>query len=174
MLKMLTLRPNPNQLTRCLLLLVSLSIMPLAAYAIAADRFEKVSLAADKASINQNTGTAIYTGNVRITQGSMQIRAARVEIKQGNNGSILAVVTGSPARFQQRLKAGEPLVTATANRIVYDSSSQTVKLRGNAELERAGDTIRSDEIDLDNGSGRLDAGGDERVQMIFEPPPPPQ
>lgn len=139
------------------------------------DRTQAIDLAADNATINQNTGTAIYTGNVKITQGSMQIRAARVEISQRGNGSIRAVISGQPARFQQRLKIDEPLVNATATRIIYDSDTKVVKLRGNAELERDGDTIRSDEIDLDNGSGRLRAGGgSERVRMSFEPPPPAQ
>lgn len=137
------------------------------------DRNQPIDLSADQASINQNTGTATYIGNVKINQGSMQIRAARVEITRRQNGSIRAVITGQPASFQQRLKANDAPVTATASRIIYDSDTKVVKLRGNAELERAGDTIRSDEIDLDNGTGRLRAGGgSERVRMSFDPPPP--
>lgn len=137
------------------------------------DRRQKIDIASDRATLNQNTGAAVYTGNVRITQGSMKIQAAEVQITRQDNGGIVAIIRGAPALFQQRLKENEPPVTATANRIIYDSNSKIVKLRGNAKLDRNGDTITSDAIDVDNGSGKLNAGGKERVKMSFEPPPPP-
>ena len=71
---------------------------------ITADASAPVEVAADNLTVDQDTGTATFTGNVQIGQGALRLSAGRVEVVYGSD-------TGEIARLQA--SNGVTFVTAT-------------------------------------------------------------
>ena len=109
------------------------------------------------------------TGDVRITQGSMEINADRAVIHR-RAGEITEVeLTGAPATLKQVADNGEPM-NARASRIVYTLSADQVVLTGGVVIDQTRGTLRGETIKYDLKTGRLDGGGDgSRVQMRILP-----
>ena len=156
--------------------LVALSLMLLAAVlpsdasAKTTDRNQPMDVEADRtdASLGDD-GEAVLTGNVLITQGTLQVGADRATIHR-NAGEISQVVlTGAPATLKQVNDNGEPM-NASAAQIVYTLSSDVVVLTGGVVIEQTRGTLRGENIKYDLKSGHLDGGGDgKRVQMRIMP-----
>jgi lipopolysaccharide export system protein LptA len=80
---------------------------------------------------------AVFTGNVVITQGTLQIHADRVEVSQDKEGNRLGFAYGSaehPATFRQRRDRPDEWSEGEAQRIEYDSAANRVRFIGNAHL----------------------------------------
>jgi len=87
--------------------------------------------------VDLNKQSAVFTGNVVITQGTMQIHADRVEVSQDKEGNRLGFAFGSaehPATFRQRRDRPEEWSEGEAQRIEYDSAANRVRFVGNAHL----------------------------------------
>ena len=80
---------------------------------------------------------AVFTGNVVITQGTLQIHADRVEVSQDKDGNRLGFAFGStehPATFRQKRDRPDEWSEGEAQRIEYDSAANRVRFIGNARL----------------------------------------
>ncbi len=80
---------------------------------------------------------AVFTGNVVITQGTLQIHADRVEVSQDKDGNRLGYAFGSPehpATFRQKRDKPEEWSEGEAQRIEYDSAASRVRFIGNARI----------------------------------------
>ncbi len=118
----------------------------------------------------------VFTGRVHVRsekQGDVHGDRATVEITHGALAN--ALVTGSPAQFEQAHTTEGRLVKGHAASIYYDVTAGTVKLTGDSWLsdelttnEMHGPTItynvRDQQIEADGGA---DAGG--RVHMKIQP-----
>ena len=101
-------------------------------------------------SKNQQTDgkkkTLIFTENVVIRQGSLEILADKVEADASRGkGKEVIIANGSPASYKQRLDDGS-MVEAKANEIIYTVDSRTISLKGQAsiiqnEVQVTGDSI---------------------------------
>jgi lipopolysaccharide export system protein LptA len=92
--------------------------------------------------------TVVLSGNVVITQGTMRIRADRVELRETPDGRRTAVASGSPGRpasFRQKRDRVEEYVDATAERIEYDSRSDQIRFVGDARSRRLVGNVVADE-----------------------------
>jgi lipopolysaccharide export system protein LptA len=81
--------------------------------------------------------SAVFTGNVVITQGTLQIHADRVEVSQDKEGNRLGFAFGSqehPATFRQKRDRPDEWSEGEAQRIEYDSAANRVRFIGNAHL----------------------------------------
>lgn len=89
--------------------------------------------------------TVVISGNVVITQGTMRIKADRVELRDLPDGRRTAVAFGSsgrPASFRQKRDGVDEYLDATADRIEYDSRSAQIRFVGDARSRRlVGDAI---------------------------------
>jgi lipopolysaccharide export system protein LptA len=112
---------------------------------------------------------SILSGNVRITQGSLEVGADKAVIQRRAGEISEIVLTGSPATLKQVSDSGEPM-NARSSRIVYTLSSDVVVLTGGVVIEQPRGTLRGETIKYDLKTGRLDGGGDgTRVQMRIMP-----
>lgn len=103
------------------------------------DRFQPLNFAADSARVDENQGVNILTGNVEITKGSIVLRAARVEVRQSNDGHQTAVATGGHngrAYFRQRREGLDEVMEGEAERVQYDGKSDVVRFNGRAVMRR--------------------------------------
>ncbi len=134
---------------------------------------QPIQIEANRAEITEQSGVSVYSGNVSLKQGDLDMQGERLEIRRdSNSGEINAVLTGNPATLRQPTDTGE-IVKARANRINYQSSDKSLDLQGAAEYERGRDRISGQSIRYDANTKKLLASGPnkagERVQIIIQP-----
>lgn len=166
---------KPSNPCRHLRPIAALAMLILGAQALALpqDREQPIKVQAQKLEANRGKNLSVYSGNVVITQGSLQIRADRVEVHGNAAGEISHVIaTGEPAHFQQQVQQSQNPVKARAQRIEFTVSSDELHLTGEAHVDRDGNTLTAEKIDYDLKTEQLQAqgqSGDGRVEMIWKP-----
>ncbi|KAG1665759.1 Lipopolysaccharide export system ATP-binding protein LptB [Nymphon striatum] len=143
------------------------------AIALKDDVSKPVHIDADSVVFNKSKGFATYEGNVAIKQGTLVMRAHKIEIKAPNNKIILIEAKGSPVSIQQKMDDGK-MAKGSAKHIRYLVEDKRLILTGNAELSQNSDKFSSNHIEYSVRSGELKAGdkksaGKDRVRAIFYP-----
>ncbi len=135
--------PNPVLHRRLRLALTGLALaLAFAAPARAerADRLQKINIAADHdGQIDVQKQVVVYNGNVVITQGTMVIRAARIEVRQSPSGYYNAIAFGAPnkpATFRQKRDGVDEYFEGEADRLEYDGKANTVRFVKSAQLRQ--------------------------------------
>lgn len=154
-----------------LTLLAALIATP--AFALKDDISKPVHIDADSVVFNKSKGFAVYEGNVSIKQGSLVMRAHKIEIKAPNNKIVLIEAKGSPVSIQQKMDDGK-MAKGSAKHIRYLIEEKRLILTGNAELSQNNDKFSSNHIEYSVRSGELKAGdkkaaGKDRVRAVFYP-----
>lgn len=111
----------------------------LPAWADTADRAKPLNVEADAGRYDDARRIGSFTGNVVVTRGSLVLRAAQVEVRQGPQGQPSAVATGTPgtpARFRQQREGLDETVEGEAQRIEFDGPSDTLRFIDGAVLRR--------------------------------------
>jgi lipopolysaccharide export system protein LptA len=141
--------------------------------ALSTDREQPISIASDRATIDDANKIAIYEGHVVITQGSIQIDADKVTINYSDKQSIdKAVAEGKPARFKQTPDGGKDDFKAKALRMEYHANENLLDLTREAELRQTNDTFTGPHIVYDTQTGviKADKGeSKERVIVTIQP-----
>lgn len=133
-------------------LLAAVLLWPLADLASAekADRSKPLTLESDQpCTVDLQKQTSRCSGNVVIAQGTLLIRADRIELRETPEGYQLATAIGTagrPASYRQKRDAGDELVEGSAVRIDYDSRASTLRFEGNATVRRLRGAQTADEI----------------------------
>ena len=122
-----------------------------------ADRTKEIAVQATDARADHQRQTAEFSGDVVVTQGTLQIHADRVQMRAGPNGERLGFAygkAGAPVRFRQRGDRPDEWSEGQADRVEYDSVANEVRLIGAATLRNlsgttvtqavAGDTLTWD------------------------------
>lgn len=166
---------------------VALLGAPWPAAAERGDRYRPIVIEADRpGSLDLQRQVVTFNGNVRIVQGTMVIRAERIEVREVDGGHRIAVATGVPGRpasYRQRRDGVDEHVEAEAERIEYDSRGGTLVFTGNAAVRRlragaVADEITGGVIRWDDGASLFSVEGSApgseggRVRAVLTPPPP--
>jgi lipopolysaccharide export system protein LptA len=121
-----------------------------AAWAEKADRGLPMVVEADKPGImDMQKQIVIFNGNVVVTQGSMTLRAERVEVRETKDGQRTGVATGSPARrasYREKRDAVDEFIEGEGERIEFDTRADTLRFFGGAVVRRLRGTELVDEI----------------------------
>lgn len=128
------------------------------------------------AASNQNSctlgdaGKCVLTGAVHITQGSLEIHAAKAVIYRGGGDISRAVLDGSPATVKQVLDDGT-VMTAHAANVDYDLKREIVTFTGNVEVTNSTGNLRGERVVYNLRTGGIDGGGgdDGQVHMRILP-----
>jgi lipopolysaccharide export system protein LptA len=143
---------SPSHIPPLLVALALLGAVPLAheARAERGDRSQPMSIEADKPStIDMAKQVVVFNGNVVVAQGTMRIRAERVEVRETPDGQRTALAIGSagqPARFSQKRDGVNETIEGVGERIEFDGRSDVVRFSGNAAVRRLRGTTTADEI----------------------------
>jgi len=123
------------------------------AHAEQADRDKPIQVEADKLDADEVKQVAVYTGNVRVTQGTLRMDGQRLELREDPEGYRSAVVTAAPGQlvlFRQRRDSKTPgveeWVEGQAERLEYDQRTDRVKLVQRARLRRLENGEQRDEL----------------------------
>lgn len=135
-----------------------------------------VEVEADRLDLDQRAGTAVYSGNVNIRQGNMQLRGDRVEIFRNDAGELSrAIATGDRAYLRNQLEDQDAPMEGWGKRVIYHVSERRVELIDQAELTQAGDKFTGGRleyfIDREVVQARSDVSGSEpqRIRMTLQP-----
>jgi len=147
--------------------------MSTSVFALKEDVEKPVYISADSVVFNKAKGFAIYEGHVSIIQGTLEIKASKIEISAPK--SIITKITakGSPVSFQQKMDDGK-MAKGKANRVIYLIKDKRLFLDGNAVISQNADKFSSNHIEYAIRTGELKAGnkklpGKSRVNVIFYP-----
>ena len=146
------------------------ALLPGAAFARDSDRNQPMNLESDhqKGTLDGNSVNTL-SGNVVIKQGTLDIRAGRADIHQRGGEVVRAVLTGSQAVLKQQMEDGSPM-TAKADRIDYDMSTDVIVLTGSYTVTTPRGTTSGQRLTYDLKSGRVESGGDSgRIKMTIQP-----
>lgn len=163
----------PSASVRSFWLLLPCLAVASPAAALEADRQQPMQIKSDKFESAMDTNTTVLTGNVRITQGSLVVNAARADVTQDKGEVSRALLTGAPATLVQAIDGGGEM-NASARTIDYLLAEETVELRGDVVLVRPQGTLRSERVTYSVKTGRLAAGEGVSggVQMVIPPKAP--
>lgn len=156
---------------RSLLLLCALSFAPLSVAAQAPsfafggqkqDTTLPVQVEADQLNVDQTDNTAIFSGNVRASQGEMSLTAPQVRVEYNEEGSAIERLIASGG---VTLASGTE--TAEAQEAVYTVETGFVVMTGDVLLTQGQTAIAGQKMVADLKAGTAVMEG--RVQTTFVP-----
>lgn len=109
--------------------------------AVQADRTKPINLEADNVTLDDLHKVSVYTGNVSLVQGTMVVRADKIEVRQDGEGFSKAVAYGNPVYFKQKRENADDYIEGYASRVDMDNKRNTVQLTGNARLKKGADEL---------------------------------
>ncbi|MDO6732347.1 LptA/OstA family protein [Marinovum sp. 2_MG-2023] len=129
--------------------------------AIDADTDAPVEVTSDDLSINQDDGTALFTGNVVVGQGEMRMSAPRVLVVYTQNRTGISRLE---ARGGVTLVSGKE--AAEGDNADYDVEAGTVVMTGNVLLTQGANALTADRMvaDLNKGTARMTG----RVKTVIQ------
>jgi lipopolysaccharide export system protein LptA len=149
-----------------------LFLLPLHCAALDSDREQPIEIEADHLEVREQENISIYEGNVKLTQGSLNILSDRLIIHFNDaNELTLMEMAGQPASFRQ-LDNEQQEMLGEGLEIDYSASKSVLELRRSALFTHAGDLIKSELIRINTVTNAIQAGGkssDERVKMVITP-----
>ena len=123
-----------------------------------------VEVTADQLQVDQNTGMAIFSGNVVIAQGEMRLTAPKVTVEYGDEGQ-------QDGNIKRLLAAGGVTIVngeeaAESRDAEYTIDTGTVVMTGNVILTQGPNALSSERlvIDLIAGTGTMDG----RVKSVLQ------
>lgn len=131
------------------------------AHAKSTDRNQPMDLDANQTdcSVEEN-GPCVFTGNVHIVQGTLDIRAAKADVRRGGGDIQRVLLSGSPVQMTQELDGGGSM-SARASNVDYDMPKDTVVFTGNVEIVQPGrGTMSGPRIVYNMRTGQVQGGGD--------------
>ncbi len=142
------------------------------AWAKTSDRNQTLNTGSDRTDCSIGEGPCLLIGNVHITQGTLEIQAAKADVRR-SGGDIQSVkLTGAPVKLKQQTDDGN-WINADAAQIDYDLPQDTVVFTGNAHVQQPGrGSISGERIVYNMRTGQVQSGaaaGGGRVNMTFEP-----
>lgn len=123
-----------------------------------------VEIAADQLQINQETGKAVFRGNVEVGQGEMRLAAAVVEVEYEGGNSATGKVQRLYATGGVTLVSGAE--AAEAREAVYTIGSSQIVMTGDVLLTQGQSALSGQKltVHLDEGTGVMEG----RVRTVFQ------
>ena len=164
-----------NSLVWCSVLLLACSGT---LHAENADREKPIHLESDSVVVDDVTQTSVFEGNVQLTQGTLQIEAAKIVLTQDKQGFKHCTATGKLAHFRQKHEGTGEYMDGYGERIVYDTRTEAVDFFVQARVKRNQDDVQGDHIAYSTRTEIFQVSGDPnnindpnkgRVHAVIQP-----
>ena len=128
---------------------------------ISADPKAPVEVSADNLSVDQDSGTAVFSGNVVIGQGDLRLSAGSVRVVYSDStGDIAQLLATDGVTLVTNSEAAE---AATAD---YNLTTGILTLSGSVLLTQGASALSAEQMTIDLNSGRAQMSG--RVRTVFQ------
>ncbi|SDK50614.1 lipopolysaccharide export system protein LptA [Methylophilus rhizosphaerae] len=137
-----------------------------AALAEASDRDQPIELEADTVSVNDAKKISVYTGNVILNQGTLQIKADKMIVREDQDGFQHSTCFGSPnnpTTFKQKQTGKNEWMQGSGQRIEYNARMDKVQLYTSAWVKRGEDIVTGDYISYDANAEYAEVIGGTRA-----------
>ncbi len=139
-----------------------------ASMALPEDQNMPIEILSDTVTFNEKEGKSIYTGNVIFRQGTIELKADKVVMFNGDDGVQRLTATGLPASYKEVPKLNEKPIKATADTIEYDAGLEQIVLIKNARIEQKNDSFAAPKISY-HLSNRTISSRDGRTRIVLHP-----
>lgn len=142
-----------------------------------ADRDKPINLEADRVTVDDAKQVAVFEGNVRLTQGTLTIRADKVVVREDKDGYQHATAHGQPAHLRQKRDGSDEWIEGWGERMEYDGRSEQIELHNQARIVRGQDEVRGNYISYNSvteffqADGARGGGPASRVKAVIQPKP---
>jgi len=127
---------------------------------------------AETDKLDFTSGLWIFTGNVKLKTATAILQGDRAQLTFKDHQLSDALLTGQPARFEQKIDGSEKINTGEASQISYQRASQILKLKQSAQFTDGSNQVSGDQIVYDLTARRLtaDSGESGPVKILIETP----
>lgn len=176
-----------SPLARALLLLAAVLLPAGPALALSTDRNQPLDIKAQYQRLTQGRATGsdtnfgTLTGNVRVEQGSLKAQGDEAKLYDtakgggagGDNQVRRIVLTGKPARLEQRMDGDGGLMKATAATIEFNTDTGVADLNGDVVVVQEGRSeFRGAQMTYNTNTGAMEGGSSapgSEVHLRFLP-----
>ncbi len=134
-----------------------------------ADRDKPIDIEADTLTNNEAKKTSIYTGNVILTQGTLEIHADKLIVREDSEGFQHSTSTGNPTTFRQKMEGKDEYIQGSAQRIEYDVRMDRVQLYVKAWVKRGQDIVNGEYIMYDANAEYAEVIGGSQAATAANP-----
>lgn len=125
------------------------------------DTTAAIEVTSDSLSVDQDTGVAVFEGDVFIGQGDLRLTAERVEVVYGTDTSQIArLIASGGVTFVTAAEAAE------AQSAEYDIETGLLSLRGDVLLTQGASAISAEEMIINVNDGTATMTG--RVRTVLQ------
>lgn len=122
------------------------------------DSSAPLGVSADTLTVDQTTGTAVFTGSVIITQGDLKLSTDRAEVRYA------AGEAGKPGKIERLIATGNvllvtPTEAAEAEMADYLVPTSLIVLTGNVVLTQSGSVLAGQKVTMNLTDGTAQAEG---------------
>lgn len=143
------------------------------AAALKSDSKQPMYIEANSANYDEKKGETVYIGDVKATQGSLEVYGDKMNVYQKSGKTDKIVVYGNPAKLKQTPDSGKDDFHGTGQWGEYFPNTGVLILYDRAVVWQGGDTTKSDRIEYDTRNGLFKAGSlstaNKRVHVILQP-----
>ncbi|MDG9729266.1 lipopolysaccharide transport periplasmic protein LptA [Ignatzschineria sp. RMDPL8A] len=161
-------RRNLKQRSLFLPLLAGLWLFQMA-WALPEDRNLPVDIVSDTGEYFQEEGYGIYTGNVVLTQGTLEIKAdkATFYLKEGALDYVVAesLQKGKLVKIKYLPNHDDPWVFGEGKTLHYYPNKELLTLLTNAEVIQANDVVKAEQIDYRLDTKKVTASRSKKEQI---------
>ena len=143
---------SPDQIARLLkscarMLPLLLSLPAVLTQALPDDRNQPIHITADKALRDEKEGVTVYSGHVKLVQGSMELEADKLTILHTSQDAEEIIAEGLPAKMRQQPELDKGIVNAHAKIIHYFRATERVFLETDASIDQDGAVVTGNSIE---------------------------
>ncbi|MGL9733923.1 MAG: lipopolysaccharide ABC transporter substrate-binding protein LptA [Symbiopectobacterium sp.] len=142
------------------------------ALAVTGDTSQPIHIDSTQQSLDMQSNTVTFTGNVTVKQGTIDVQADKVVFTrpQGSHGKELIEIFGNPVTFYQMQDNGKS-VKGRAQKVRYELAQDKITLTGNAYLEQLDSNVKGYRITYLVKQQQMEAVGDKggRVTTVLVP-----
>jgi lipopolysaccharide export system protein LptA len=143
------------------------------AFALDSDSKQPIYIEANTATYDEKKGETVYTGDVKATQGSLEVLGDQMTVYQKGGQTEKIVVTGNPTRLKQTPEGGKEDIHGTSQRADYFPDTGILILYDKALVWQGQNSTASDIIEYDTKNGLFKAGSpttsSKRVHVKMQP-----
>ena len=151
--------------------LLAALLAPGMAWAKSSDRNQAMTIDSTNSDCNMvgDNGKCRFSGNVVITQGTLEIHADTADVIQKNGETERVVLTGKQATLKQQMD-DNTWMNARADNLDYNVATEVIVLTGNYKVESERGTNAGQRMVYNTRSGAMQSGGDgTRVRTVIQP-----
>ena len=135
------------------------------AIALDSDKTAPVTINADTTDIDFRTGKRVLTGNVDVSQGTLNIKADKIVLLYKGDKIDTATAYGKPVRFKQLPEGQKEMVHGEGKTLQLKQAKNLITLENNAKITQGTNTITGKIIYYNTQTSKMTVKGQSSAKQ---------